>query len=291
MSSKKFEMLDKHHGWATCCNRSKSKDSPKDGCPPDLYEGSEECINTCFGEGKLKKLKPMFLLSTIDQDTGEPNIMSETYPNDTCNKILTAAKYNDYSTKLGNFCSNPPAYNLDKKIIDRPEPAYAKICGCHYPTDYYTAVKTTLLKKYPGLAPSLGDLGCFSDLCKNSTIKRHTNQAPTPCPDSYLQYCIANQNIDYNKLITTDSTINQENIAKCVQDIHQKSEKEGGIHIDIQDNKSPPPPPPSPPPPSSSPPSPSPSSSEDDNNLYEIILVVIGIIGILALIAFAIYRR
>ena len=90
----KFEMLDTRDGWITCCNRSKSmKDSPKGGCHPDFYLGSNECQKACFNNSTLvKNIEPKLYLSNYDTD-------SKTVINDTYKKNVYFKRY----FKCSNF--------------------------------------------------------------------------------------------------------------------------------------------------------------------------------------------
>ena len=219
---KKFEMLDKNNkdGWITCCNRSKSKDSPKGGCHPDFYLGSNECQNACFNDSSLiKNIRKNYYLSNYDFNS--KTIINKTYKNNVCNNAIKNGNYNNISSKLLNFCSSKIAYDPS---TNKPTPYFSKICGCHYPKKYYEAQLKKLKTRFPNiLKGQWGNRECYSELCVNSDIKQTDSFRPggnSRCPSNNLQSCIGDAKLEANNIDISDTgKIEVQNIINCVQNV------------------------------------------------------------------------
>ena len=222
----KFEMNDSKDGWITCCNRDKSKKySPKGGCHPDFYEGSEECQKVCMGTSTIVKHKlPRHYLSNSDITGVQLSKNNSTYKKDVCNRALK--NYKNKKSELLEFCKKSPAYDVNNNNISkRPNPFYKNICGCHYPDEYYTKQLDKLKILHPTiLRAQWGTRECFSDLCTYSDIKytgsfRDSSQSGK-CPNNNLQSCIMKAGLEANTIeVKDDAQLNVNRVINCIQNV------------------------------------------------------------------------
>ena len=219
-------------GWEECCRRN-PKLSSKGGCLPYWYRDgdkySDDCREVCMGTSQYKSSKP------------EDTLKNE---HRLCLDILEGNKPDKVA--LRKFCKTETAYKDGQPVEE-----YTNICGCYYPSTYYTKLKEALIERFPTVPTAFFDSPeCFSDLCTNSKLKDKV-----PCRSAMFQTCIINSSFNASSISMKDeSSIKFKNTNKCKQIYNQYS----------NGNLPPPPPPPPPgpePPPPPGPPSPSPSPS------------------------------